>query len=124
MPARDRETGRQLTIRAAMTVNAAGARAGEVAAMFGARPAVPLLAAMNLVTSVPAKEVALAAPTAAGRMLTLVPWKGHSIVGTAHATEEKHSTPQQKHRRNTVGPRPPTSTRSSGKPTRPSPLSV
>ena len=84
MTARDRETGRQLTIRAAITVNTAGARAGEVAAMFGARPAVPLLAAMNLVTSIPAKEIALAAPTAAGRMLTLVPWKGHSIVGTAH----------------------------------------
>ena len=83
--ARDRETGRQITIRAAMTVNAAGARAGEVAAMLGAKLSVPLVAAMNLVTSVPAREVALAAPTAAGRMLTLVPWKGRSIVGTAHS---------------------------------------
>ena len=83
--ARDRETGRQLTIRAAMTVNAAGARAGEVAAMLGARLSVPLLAAMNLVTAIAPREVALAAPTAAGRMLTLVPWKGRSIVGTAHS---------------------------------------
>src|SRR5688500_7743343 len=83
--ARDRETGRQLTIRAAMTVNAAGARAGEVAAMLGAKLSVPLLSAMNLVTSIAPREIALAAPTAAGRMLTLVPWKGRSIVGTAHS---------------------------------------
>ena len=83
--ARDRETGRQLTIRATVTVNAAGSRAGDVARMLGAAQAVPLVAAMNLVTSVAPREVGLAAPTSAGRMLTLVPWKGRSIVGTAHA---------------------------------------
>jgi len=83
--ARDRETGRQLTIRASVTVNAAGSRAGDVARMLGVSQAVPLLAAMNLVTSIAPREVALAAPTSAGRMLTLVPWKGRSIVGTAHA---------------------------------------
>ncbi|HVJ27165.1 MAG TPA: FAD-dependent oxidoreductase [Vicinamibacterales bacterium] len=83
--ARDRETGRQLTIRASVTVNAAGSRAGDVARMLGADQAVPLVAAMNLVTSVAPREVGLAAPTSAGRMLTLVPWKGRSIVGTAHA---------------------------------------
>ncbi|MBA3640583.1 MAG: FAD-dependent oxidoreductase, partial [Acidobacteria bacterium] len=83
--ARDRETGRQLTIRATVTVNAAGSRAGDVARMLGGSQTVPLLAAMNLVTSIAPREVALAAPTSAGRMLTLVPWKGCSIVGTAHA---------------------------------------
>lgn len=88
MAARDRETGRLLTIRAAITLNAAGARAGEVAAIFGVNRPMPLLAAMNLVTSIAPKEVALAAPTSAGRMLTLVPWRGHSIVGTSHAAEE------------------------------------
>jgi glycerol-3-phosphate dehydrogenase len=81
----DRETGRQLTIRAAITVNAAGARTGEVARMLGGKHTVPLLSAMNLVTSIRPREVALAAPTVAGRMLTLVPWKGHSIIGTAHS---------------------------------------
>ena len=85
MSARDRETGREVTIRAALTVNVAGAAAGAVSAMFGVKRDVPLLAAMNLVTSIPGKEVALAAPTAAGRMLTLVPWRGGSIVGTSHS---------------------------------------
>lgn len=85
MIARDRQTGRQVTIRAALTVNAAGGRAGELAAMFGGKRPMPLLGAMNLVTSIAPKEVALAAPTRAGQMLTLVPWKGHSIVGTAHS---------------------------------------
>jgi glycerol-3-phosphate dehydrogenase len=86
MTARDCETGQELTIRAAMTINAAGARAGEVRGMFGVNRPLPLLAAMNLVTAGPVKEVALAAPTAAGRMLTLVPWRGHAIVGTSHST--------------------------------------
>jgi glycerol-3-phosphate dehydrogenase len=86
MTARDRETGQELTIRAAMTINAAGARAAEVRGMFGVNRPLPLLAAMNLVTAGPVKEVALAAPTAAGRMLTLVPWRGHAIVGTSHST--------------------------------------
>ena len=92
--ARDHETAREFGIRANVTVNAAGARAGDVAALLGVNRTIPLVGAMNLVTSILPKEVALAAPTAAGRMLTLVPWKGHSIVGTSHATEatqKKHS---------------------------------
>lgn len=84
--AEDRESGRSLRIRAAMTINAAGARAGDVGVMFGIDRPVPLLAAMNLVTSTPAREVALAAPTAAGRMLTLVPWRGGAIVGTSQSS--------------------------------------
>ena len=85
MLARDHESGQTLTIRAAMTINAAGARAAEVSAMFGVHRPLPVVAAMNLVTSTPAKEVALAAPTAAGRMLTLVPWRGGAIVGTSQS---------------------------------------
>ncbi|CAN5883686.1 glycerol-3-phosphate dehydrogenase/oxidase [soil metagenome] len=85
MAARDRESGERLTICAALTINAAGARAGDISALFGVERPVPLLAAMNLVTSTPAREVALAAPTAAGRMLTLVPWGGHAIVGTSQS---------------------------------------
>jgi glycerol-3-phosphate dehydrogenase len=87
MKARDRESGRPLTIRASITINAAGARGGEVMAMFGASRPLPLLAAMNLVTSKPAKEIALAAPTSAGRMLTLVPWQQRAIVGTSQSRE-------------------------------------
>jgi glycerol-3-phosphate dehydrogenase len=40
---------------------------------------------MNLVTSKPASDIALAAPTAAGQMLTLVPWRGRAIVGTSQS---------------------------------------
>ncbi|HJR60994.1 MAG TPA: FAD-dependent oxidoreductase [Vicinamibacterales bacterium] len=87
MTARDRESWQSLTIRASMTINAAGARAGEVMAMFGVQRPLPLLAAMNLVTSKPAREIALAAPSSSGRMLTLVPWQGRAIVGTSHSNQ-------------------------------------
>ena len=41
---------------------------------------------MNLVTSKRAADMALAAPDPDGRMLTLVPWRGHAIVGTSQST--------------------------------------
>ena len=85
MTARDRESGGELAIRARLTINAAGARAGEVMALFGVNRPHPLLKAMNLVTSKPASDIALAAPTAAGRMLTIVPWRGRAIIGTGHS---------------------------------------
>ena len=42
-----------------------------VMALFGDPQPVPMLKAMNLVTTVPASDIALAARSAAGRMLTL-----------------------------------------------------
>jgi len=84
--ARDLESGQELTVRAPVTINCAGSRAGEVMKMFGVNRETPLLAAMNLVTAKPAKEIGLAAPTSAGRMLTLVPWRGRAIVGTSHSS--------------------------------------
>jgi glycerol-3-phosphate dehydrogenase len=85
MMVRDRLSDRLLPIRATVTVNAAGSHAGMVMRMFGVNRPFPLLKAMNLVTSKPANDIALAAPAAGGRMLTLVPWKGHAIVGTGQA---------------------------------------
>ena len=82
MNVRDEIEGREFAIRAKAIVNAAGAAAGDVMAMFGVRRPFPLLKAMNLVTSKPASDIALAAPSADGRMLTLVPWRGRAIVGT------------------------------------------
>lgn len=84
--ARDRITGDALRIQARVTVNAAGAHAGTIMAAFGVSRELPLLKAMNLLTRRPASEIALAAPTAAGRMLTLVPWRGLSLVGTSHSS--------------------------------------
>ncbi len=85
MRVRDAISGATFTVRAKVTINAAGSRAGEVMAMFGVSRPFPLLKAMNLVTSRPASDMALAAPVAGGRMLTLVPWRGRAIVGTSQS---------------------------------------
>jgi len=85
MSVRDLLTSRTFQIRAKVTLNAAGPRAGEIMAMFGVRKPFPLLKAMNLVTSKPASDMALAAATSGGRMLTLVPWRGRAIVGTSQS---------------------------------------
>ena len=85
MVVRDHETGRELTVRAKLTVNAAGARVGQVMGLFGVSRPQALLKAINLVTSRPASDIALAAPTPRGRMLTLVPWRGHAIIGTGQS---------------------------------------
>lgn len=85
MTARDRLTGSTLTIRAAITLNAAGARAGEIMRLFGVERPFPLVKAMNLVTSKRASDMALAAPSRDGRMLTLVPWRGRALVGTSQS---------------------------------------
>jgi glycerol-3-phosphate dehydrogenase len=90
MIVRDRLTQRTFEIKAQATLNAAGARAGEVMRLFGVSRPFPLVRAMNLVTSKPASDMALAAPARDGRMLTLVPWRGRAIVGTgqsAHLVE-------------------------------------
>ena len=90
MQARDALTGTDFVIRAAATVNAAGARAGQIMATLGVRRAYPLVKVMSLLTDKPAGDIALAAPTQVksgsatkqGRMLTLVPWRGRALVGT------------------------------------------
>jgi glycerol-3-phosphate dehydrogenase len=82
MQVADRLSDAAFPIRARMTVNAAGGRAGELAAMFGMKREVPLVKAANLVTSRPARDIALAAAGPSGRMLTLVPWHGRALIGT------------------------------------------
>ena len=87
MEVRDAVTGDAFPVRAAVTLNAAGAGAGRVMAMFGARRSFPLLKAMNVVTSRPGGDVALACPTEEGRMLVALPWRGRLMVGTSHSTD-------------------------------------
>jgi glycerol-3-phosphate dehydrogenase len=84
--ARDRLTDRSVEIKAHVTLNAAGCRAGEVMRLFGVDRPFPLIKAMNLVTSRRASDMALAAPARDGRMLTLVPWRGRALVGTSQST--------------------------------------
>jgi glycerol-3-phosphate dehydrogenase len=85
MRVRDTIGGATIPVRARVTLNAAGSRAGEIMAMFGVSRPFPLVKAMNLVTSKPASDMALAAPAPGGRMLTLVPWRGSAIVGTSQS---------------------------------------
>jgi glycerol-3-phosphate dehydrogenase len=85
MRVRDMLSGAEADVRAAMTINAAGPRAENVAKMFGVigtAADVPLVLAMNLVTSKAASDMALAGVSASGRMLTLTPWHGRALVGT------------------------------------------
>ena len=86
MRIRDRITGDQFDIRAKVVVNAAGAMAGRMMRTFGVDRPLPLVKAMNLVTSKRASDIALAAPDSEGRMLTLVPWHGRAIVGTSQTS--------------------------------------
>src|SRR5262249_37659539 len=63
---------------------------GDVATMFGVTGAaaeVPLVLAMNLVTSKPASDMALAGASSSRRMLTLTPWQGRALVGTMQRDE-------------------------------------
>jgi glycerol-3-phosphate dehydrogenase len=87
MVVRDRLSNQQMEIKARATLNAAGARVANVMHLFGVSRPVPLLRAMNLVTSKLASDMALAAPGPGGRMLTLVPWRGRAIVGTGQSAQ-------------------------------------
>lgn len=78
----DRIGGGQVTIAAAQILNATGSHAEAVAALAGVRLPVPLVRAMNVMTTRPAADIGLAAPARAGRMLTLVGWRGRALIGT------------------------------------------
>jgi glycerol-3-phosphate dehydrogenase len=86
MTARDVLTGDEIAINARVVVNAAGAYAGTIMKGFGVGRTVPLLKAMNLVTSKPASDIALVGASPSGRMLTLVPWRGRALVGTSQSS--------------------------------------
>jgi glycerol-3-phosphate dehydrogenase len=85
MVTRDGLTGVTFPIKARVTLNAAGARAGDLMRLFGVARPFPLVKAMNLLTSKRASDMALAAPGRDGRMLTLVPWRGRALVGTSQS---------------------------------------
>jgi glycerol-3-phosphate dehydrogenase len=90
MRIRDRLTGAEIEVRARLTINAAGAHAGEIMRRFGVSRECLFVKAMNLVTSKRASDIALAAPARDGRMLTLVPWHGRALIGTSQSAEFKN----------------------------------
>lgn len=92
MRVRDALTGAAIDVLAKVTINAAGAHVGELMQLFGVNRDVPLLKAMNLVTSKPASDIALAAPGPSGAMLTLTPWRGRALVGTFQSDVLKRPT--------------------------------
>ena len=88
MRASDRQTGREVDVRARVTVNAAGAGVDRLLTPLGLSANVPLLKAMNLVTRREAGEEALGARTPSGRHLFLVPWRGRALFGTWESDRE------------------------------------
>ncbi len=80
--ATDRTTGETLEIRAAQVVNATGGSIDRLLAPFGAATGLPLLQAVNVVTSRPAPPAALGGRSRSGRNLFVLPWQGRAVFGT------------------------------------------
>jgi len=72
-----------------MVVNAAGPWVSSLLLQSGVMRSWPLLKAMNLVTSRPARAAALVASTTRGRALVLLPWQGRTLVGTSESAHEQ-----------------------------------
>ena len=92
--ARDALTGDTFEIRARILVNAGGPWGATLFDRTGARTGWPLLKAMNLVTSRPARKAALVGATRAGRALVLLPWNGHTLVGTGESSDARQPDDQ------------------------------
>src|SRR5262249_30702548 len=80
--ARDHRGRSDVEIAARLTVNAAGGGLDTLLAPLGVAARVPLMKAMNLVTSRDAGEEAMAGRSSSGRHLMLVPWRGRALFGT------------------------------------------
>ena len=85
VPIRDTLTGATGVVDARLTLNAAGAAAVPLLRRLGGHDDIPLIKAMNLVTSRPMQGPSLASSTRSGRLLFMVPWLGRAMVGTSHA---------------------------------------
>jgi glycerol-3-phosphate dehydrogenase len=78
----DRLTGRAFDVKAQVVVNACGGAIDRLLGTVGVASGIPMLKAMNLVTTRDAGDVALGGRSAAGRHLFLVPWRRRAIFGT------------------------------------------
>lgn len=85
--ATDRRTDRRIDIGARLVVNATGGAVDRLLAASGLSSGVPMLKAMNLVTSRPAADVAVGGRGPSGRTLFMVPWKGRALFGTWESSE-------------------------------------
>jgi glycerol-3-phosphate dehydrogenase len=92
--ARDNVTGQTFEIRARVVVNAAGPWGAALLGRSGLGMQWPLLKAMNLVTSRPARRASVVGATRSGRALVLLPWKGRSLVGTSESSDARQADDQ------------------------------
>jgi len=92
--ARDRLRGQDFEIRARVSVNAAGPWASSLLHRSGVHVQWPLLKAMNLVTSRPARKAALVGPMRGGRALVMLPWQGRTLIGTSESPDERGADDQ------------------------------
>jgi glycerol-3-phosphate dehydrogenase len=84
--ARDTLSGNELDIRARVILNAAGPWVSQFLERFGLPGRGPLLTAMNVVTTRPARSAALVAAARGGRSLVMLPWRGRTLIGTSEST--------------------------------------
>jgi glycerol-3-phosphate dehydrogenase len=92
--ARDQLSGREIEVRARLTLNAAGPRTLALLSEAGlAVPPLSFLRAMNLVFARPAGVAHAVGALSAGRVLFLVPWHGRTMVGTAYEPAEVPQRP-------------------------------
>jgi glycerol-3-phosphate dehydrogenase len=96
--ARDTLSGQTFDIRARTIVNAAGPWGSTLFAERADRPRWPLLKAMNLVTSRPARKAAVVAATRSGRALVLLPWRGRTLIGTSESPDLRRADDQDARR--------------------------
>ncbi len=80
--ARDMVGGRELEIKANITVNATGSAIDRLLEPLGISSGIPMVKALNLVTRRDAGEEALGGRSTLGRNLFLVPWRERAIFGT------------------------------------------
>jgi glycerol-3-phosphate dehydrogenase len=80
--ARDAIAGTDLEIRARVVVNATGAAIDRLLEPIGCTSKVPMIKAMNLVTTRDAGDEALGGKGPTGRNLFMVPWRDRALFGT------------------------------------------
>ena len=80
--ARDRLTDRTFDVAAMLTINATGSQVDRLLTPLGISAGIPMLKAMNLVTSRDAGDEALGGRAPSGRNFFLVPWRDRAMFGT------------------------------------------